>query len=289
MRRPLTTLLLLLLMAVIFGNKKVEVYESEVFKASAPIIIAGVISLEPPQFTTPKASLSSTETFASSIYGELPISYLDIKIKASKLSKSWTFLGFGFQNDLDHIKIKLKDPGLKNHVISGNKKLMYSFVPLFLPKFEAEKTHQSLSFTIYGFAEFHPIAFCSIGTEIKGEGKKVNLGALKREKKKSSQKAQGKSRTSSENKPHNITVTVKAPYPKILNLFRKEEIIITLDGDLFSEEKHIESFSSTTLVNISFENVPPGNYTLTLKWGNEKIKKYISVYEDLHVDFSINF
>ncbi len=64
---------------------------------------------------------------------------------------------------------------------------------------------------------------------------------------------------------------------------------LRLKGNGITRKKDLGKLSGATPEEVIFENIPKGDYILVFKWGDRVYQKHISVPEDLHIDFMINF
>jgi len=290
--KRIVLILIILILCVLSFSEEVEVYESEVFKASAPVLIAGILPLDFEICTTQKASLTASKAFNSRIVGELKIDYLDLDLKVKHLSESKIFKGFSLKTKLINQKIKTKDDGLKtNYFVSSSFEKIVSMIK---PEFVLVKTETSplnFTYTLSDIGEFYRAEYCTINTEKKGKGEKYHINPSSKSNKNVLHIVRKKNDENDNAKTefYTLIVVVTTPMSQVFNVFSQKDTYVILEGNGIRKEKNLGKLSGATPEEVIFENIPKGTYTLKLKWGNKVYNKIISVPEDLHVDFMINF
>jgi len=282
----------LIFMAFTGFAKDLEVYESEVFKASAPILIAGVMPLDFEVFSTPKASFTSSKSYSYEIEGELGLQYLDIDLKVNYLSNTLYINGMGMISKLLYKKIATKEVNLDSEYITSPFNLIVTKVNTDFHGIKTALADLSFVYTYSKFSEFYPLNYHSIETEKKGEGKNYDIKPSSTEKSRPSRSGVSVSRkTKGEESKERYTliVVVTTPMSQVFNVFSKKETYLILEGEGIRREKYLGKLSGATPEQVTFENIPGGTYTLTLKWGNVVRKRRISVPDEIHVDFMITF
>lgn len=287
---PLLFVFLCLLSNLTFAESE-EVFENNIFKASAPVLIAGDFNMVFLFNKLEKAFLKDNISFSDIISGMLTLKYVKMDLIPKSLSTSYS-------NTLDadlilyFIEFEATDCGVsENFTGSSWEKMIHIDSTMQTPKISMILKSNSISYIYAVFEEFRPVDFAEIETQKKGGGEKI-LEELKKPTTPSQTTQtfeQQKQPSSTVSQKYTLTVIVTTPMSQVFNVFFEKDAYLVLEGANYSREEYLGKLAGAEVETVTFYDVPAGNYSLIFRWGGRNYKKSVTVDRDLEIDFMITY